>query len=104
LRAERLATAFTAASDAFSRVWEGTDQRIRVRGRAALSRLKHGFESRWSHHRTTRFPGIPKERGTGPCKHMPSDGDLVDLFPRMALEPELRYKILVEHPARLRGF
>jgi hypothetical protein len=33
-----------------------------------------------------------------------SDGDLVDLFPRMALEPELRYKILVEHPARLYGF
>jgi hypothetical protein len=35
---------------------------------------------------------------------MPSDGDLVDLFPRMALEPELRYKILVEHPAGPYGF
>ena len=35
---------------------------------------------------------------------MPNDGDLVDLFPRMAPEPELQYKILVDNPARLYGF
>ena len=37
-------------------------------------------------------------------KHMPNDGDLVDLFPRMAPEPDLQYKILVDNPARLYGF
>ena len=37
-------------------------------------------------------------------KVMPNDGDLVDLFPRMAPEPELQYKILVDNPARLYGF
>ena len=37
-------------------------------------------------------------------KHMPNDGDLVDLFPRMAPETDLQYKILVENPARLYGF
>jgi predicted TIM-barrel fold metal-dependent hydrolase len=37
-------------------------------------------------------------------KVMPNDGDLVDLFPLMAPEAELQYKILVENPARLYGF
>jgi predicted TIM-barrel fold metal-dependent hydrolase len=37
-------------------------------------------------------------------KHMPNDGELVDLFARMAPEPELQRKILVENPARLYGF
>jgi hypothetical protein len=37
-------------------------------------------------------------------KHMPNDGDLADLFARMAPEPELQYKILVANPARLYGF
>jgi 2-pyrone-4,6-dicarboxylate lactonase len=37
-------------------------------------------------------------------KHMPNDGDLVDLFPLMAPEPELQVKILVDNPARLYGF
>jgi predicted TIM-barrel fold metal-dependent hydrolase len=37
-------------------------------------------------------------------KHMPNDGDLVDLFPLMAPEPELQARILVENPARLYGF
>jgi len=37
-------------------------------------------------------------------KHMPNDGDLVDLFPRMAPESDLQYKILVENPVRLYGF
>jgi predicted TIM-barrel fold metal-dependent hydrolase len=37
-------------------------------------------------------------------KHMPNDGDLVELFARMAPEPELQRKILVENPARLYGF
>jgi predicted TIM-barrel fold metal-dependent hydrolase len=37
-------------------------------------------------------------------KRMPNDGDLVDLFPLMAPEPELQYKILVDNPARLYGF
>ena len=45
-----------------------------------------------------------RQESTAPCKHMPSDGGLVDPFPRMALELELRYKILVDHPARLYGF
>jgi predicted TIM-barrel fold metal-dependent hydrolase len=36
--------------------------------------------------------------------HMPNDGDLVDLFPLMAPEPELQRKILVDNPARLYGF
>ena len=35
---------------------------------------------------------------------MPDDAALVDLFPRMAPEPELQYKILVDNPARLYGF
>ena len=37
-------------------------------------------------------------------KHMPNDGDLMDLFSLMAPEPELQYKILVDNPARLYGF
>lgn len=36
--------------------------------------------------------------------HMPNDGDLVDLFARMAPDPALQKKILVENPARLYGF
>lgn len=37
-------------------------------------------------------------------KHMPNDGDLVDLFPQMAPTPELQKKILVDNPACLYGF
>jgi predicted TIM-barrel fold metal-dependent hydrolase len=37
-------------------------------------------------------------------KVMPNDGDLVDLIPLFALEPELQQKILVDNPARLFGF
>jgi predicted TIM-barrel fold metal-dependent hydrolase len=37
-------------------------------------------------------------------KHMPNDGDLVDLFALMAPTPELQRKILVDNPARLYGF
>ena len=37
-------------------------------------------------------------------KHMPNDGDLLDLFAQMALEPDLQKKILVDNPARLYGF
>lgn len=37
-------------------------------------------------------------------RYMPNDGDLVDLFPLMAPEPEMQYKILVGNPARLYGF
>jgi predicted TIM-barrel fold metal-dependent hydrolase len=37
-------------------------------------------------------------------KHMPNDGDLVDLFPLMASTPELQKKILVDNPARLYAF
>ena len=37
-------------------------------------------------------------------RHMPNDGDLVDLFAQMAPTPELQKKILVENPARLYGF
>ena len=36
--------------------------------------------------------------------HMPNDGDLVDLFARMAPDPAIQRKILVENPARLYGF
>jgi 2-pyrone-4,6-dicarboxylate lactonase len=37
-------------------------------------------------------------------KHMPNDGDLVDLFALMAPEEALQRRILVENPARLYGF
>jgi 2-pyrone-4,6-dicarboxylate lactonase len=37
-------------------------------------------------------------------KHMPNDGDLVDLIPLMAPDPALQNKILVDNPARLYGF
>lgn len=37
-------------------------------------------------------------------KHMPNDGDLMDLFAEMAPTPELQNKILVDNPARLYGF
>jgi predicted TIM-barrel fold metal-dependent hydrolase len=37
-------------------------------------------------------------------KHMPNDGDLVDLFAQMAPEPGLQKKILVDNPAQLYGF
>jgi len=36
--------------------------------------------------------------------HMPNDGDLVDLFARMAPDAAIQRKILVENPARLYGF
>ncbi len=36
--------------------------------------------------------------------HMPNDGDLVDLFARMAPDPATQRRILVENPARLYGF
>ena len=35
---------------------------------------------------------------------MPNDGDLVDLIPLFAPEPELQHRILVTNPARLFGF
>jgi 2-pyrone-4,6-dicarboxylate lactonase len=37
-------------------------------------------------------------------KHMPNDGDLVDLFAHMAPDPMLQKRILVDNPARLYGF
>jgi predicted TIM-barrel fold metal-dependent hydrolase len=37
-------------------------------------------------------------------KHMPNDGDLVDLFALMAPTPALQKQILVDNPARLYGF
>jgi len=37
-------------------------------------------------------------------KAMPNDGDLVDLIPLFAPEPELQQKILVDNPARLFEF
>lgn len=37
-------------------------------------------------------------------KHMPNDGDLVDLLPLMIDDPMLLHRILVENPARLYGF
>ena len=37
-------------------------------------------------------------------RHMPNDGDLMDLFAQMAPTPELQQKILVDNPARLYGF
>ncbi len=36
--------------------------------------------------------------------HMPNDGDLVDLFARMAPDPAMQRRILVDNPARLYGF
>ena len=37
-------------------------------------------------------------------RHMPNDGDLVDLFTQMAPEPKLQRQILVDNPALLYGF
>ena len=37
-------------------------------------------------------------------KHMPNDGDLVDLIPLFMPDPELRQKVLVDNPHRLYGF
>lgn len=37
-------------------------------------------------------------------KHMPNDGDLMDLVPLMAPDPGTQRKLLVENPARLYGF
>ena len=37
-------------------------------------------------------------------RHMPNDGDLVDLFAQMAPEPQLQRQILVDNPALLYGF
>jgi len=38
------------------------------------------------------------------AKHMPNDGDLVDLVPSIAPDPAHRQKLLVENPARLYRF
>ncbi len=38
------------------------------------------------------------------AKHMPNDGDLVDLVPQIAPDPIHRRKLLVENPARLYNF
>lgn len=38
------------------------------------------------------------------AKHMPNDGDLVDLVPLIAPNEVHRHKLLVENPARLYGF
>lgn len=37
-------------------------------------------------------------------KHMPNDGDLLDLIPRMAPDSAMQKKMLVDNPARLYGF
>ena len=37
-------------------------------------------------------------------KHMPNDGDLLDLVPLFTDDPVLQKKILVDNPARLYGF
>ena len=37
-------------------------------------------------------------------KHMPNDGDLMDLFALIAPDPATQQKILVDNPARLYGF
>jgi 2-pyrone-4,6-dicarboxylate lactonase len=38
------------------------------------------------------------------ARHMPNDGDLVDLIPLMAPDPAVQRRILVENPERLFGF
>jgi len=38
------------------------------------------------------------------ARHMPNDGDLVDLVPLFAPDPALRRRILVDNPQRLYGF
>jgi predicted TIM-barrel fold metal-dependent hydrolase len=37
-------------------------------------------------------------------KHMPNDGDLVDLIPQMMPDAATQRRVLVENPARLYGF
>lgn len=55
---------------------------------AAPERILWGTD--WPHPNITKF--------------MPNDGDLMDMVPKFAPEPELQRKILVENPARLYGF
>jgi len=38
------------------------------------------------------------------ARHMPNDGDLVDLVPAIAGDTAIRHRLLVENPARLYGF
>jgi 2-pyrone-4,6-dicarboxylate lactonase len=38
------------------------------------------------------------------ARHMPNDGDLVDLVPRIAADTSTRHKLLVDNPERLYGF
>jgi 2-pyrone-4,6-dicarboxylate lactonase len=38
------------------------------------------------------------------ARHMPNDGDLVDLVPLFAPDPEMQRRLLVDNPARLYGF
>lgn len=38
------------------------------------------------------------------ARHMPNDGDLVDLFARFAPDPAIQRRILVDNPHRLYGF
>ena len=37
-------------------------------------------------------------------KHMPNDGDLVDLIPLIMPDESIQKQILVDNPARLYGF
>ena len=37
-------------------------------------------------------------------KHMPNDGDLLDLVPLITDDPEMQHKMLVDNPSRLYGF
>jgi predicted TIM-barrel fold metal-dependent hydrolase len=37
-------------------------------------------------------------------RHMPNDGDLVDLIPLLMPDPAIQRKVLVDNPARLYGF
>jgi hypothetical protein len=53
--------------------------------------------------RNPTIPG-PGGRPHPNVKAMPNDGDLVDLIPLFAPEPELQQKILVDNPARLFEF
>ena len=38
------------------------------------------------------------------AKHMPNDGDLVDLIPLMMPDPATQKRVLVDNPHRLYGF
>jgi 2-pyrone-4,6-dicarboxylate lactonase len=50
---------------------------------------------------TTLFDGEQARKGYAMRGHLPDEGDLVDLIPRIAPADDLRRRLLVDDPTRL---